>query len=227
MFNKVKYIYKYKNFWLFFSIFIWIFGFLFLFLIIILKTNNNYYYNEKENLKDVTFKKNKNEFWYECWEDAKIWDECGWWIVFYIWKNLWSPNKKNILVSANTDQPQRAYWSLELENFTWASNSNYWYPNTKFLVKKWSQAANVCWNKNTWWFDDWYLPSSQELYQIWKSSSHSNWVSVLWNFTDYRYWSSTQSNNQNAFSMYFSYTNLNRFNKRAESRIRCIREVDF
>ncbi len=230
MIERIKRLFSKENFWPIFSGFIWFFSFVILWFIIILsnKTHVNKTPQPNESITQTSIEQHNNkedqEEVNECEPNAQVWQKCGWWTVFYVWNNLWSWNQ-NILVAPDFDESERKFWALDMGNLTWANDYNYWYNNTRFLAQKWSQAATACWEKESYGFNDWYLPARNELYQIWLTSWH--WGNdIIWNFTDYRYWSSTQADKENAYSMYFSYANINRFNKRARAHIRCIRQAN-
>ncbi len=234
-----------KNFWPFFSI--WISFFLFIVLVIIILWKSQTWEIFDSDLEDnsnwefVTWDLSweivdwsdtwsiddsfNNDSWNlpECHSSVSVWDRCWWWIVFYVWWWLWPEWYNNILVASLSDAPDRFWWLNRQESLTWALHQTDWYANTKFLANDNAPAAEYCWSKESWWFDDWYLPSSRELYQIWSNNS------MIWWFTSFRYWSSTQSVDDvnNALSIYFDHWNIVRFNKREPVYVRCIRAVNF
>ena len=233
---------KHQHFWIYFTIWISVLLLIVLILIIVFrweayapssiesiknKESSDRIQISGNNSSSNNIDSSQNDFNKECWPNLSIWSKCSWWIVFYIWNNLWPNQSRKALVAYKSDESDRYAWGLHWETINWVSNSRNGYANTQILAKKWSPAAKVCWEKTSYSYDDWYLPSSKELYQLWTVSSFWNKKDIVWGFTRYRYWSSTQADYQNAQSQYFNYTYISRFNKRSESRVRCIRAVNF
>lgn len=238
MLEKIKKLKESQNFWTIFSMILSFFVFFALLLIVIFR-NNTFYYDDADeyyNLltwSDISSNNIVNLFewddfdYEECNDYSSVWDRCWWWIVFYIWNNLWPANKRNILVAQVADVWERLSWSLPWTNMEWALHNTFGYWNTEYLAEMWSIAALSCWDSEVNWYSDWYLPSNRELYQLWLLSDFARWNAqnkwTLWWFNWFRYWSSTQADLTNAMSMYFSHANPVRYNKRAEWHIRCIR----
>lgn len=226
MFLKIKDKINNKYFWPIFSASLWIFSFLFLIIIVIFKSldaeNMSWFYDYEKNNWDLDEPVIDTNLWKYCDQDVKIWDSCWWWIVFYIWNDLWPDWEKNILISEKQDASDKYSFLNRLEALSWVSDMDYWYENTKFLMQQWSDAAKYCWEKEENWFNDWYLPSARELHRLWKNKESVSW------FTNFRYWSSTQTEDDvnNAYSMYFEYMNIAKFNKREPLYVRCIRTAN-
>ena len=164
----------------------------------------------------------------ECSWNVEVWDECGGWVVYYVWWELW-PYEENALIAHSEDQDNRQSRDLFWETITWAHNRTNGLENTKNLVEEQSDAALSCYEKQVGDYDDWYLPSARELDTLHQHSQY--WNNMIENFTPYRYWSSTEETEENAYMIYFSEDEVEHhvrreYNKRHNSNIRCIRAVE-
>lgn len=83
-----------------------------------------------------------------------------------------------------------------------------------------SSAAKICANLNALGYSDWYLPSRNELNQIYENKH----LFPAENF-GLTYWSSTEFNDQRAYSQNFSVGETSIVAKSSHHRVRCIREV--
>jgi hypothetical protein len=80
-------------------------------------------------------------------------------------------------------------------------------------------AAHVCANLSLNGYADWFLPSKDELTLMY----HNLHVNGFGNFENLNYWSSTESDNTNAWKQNFTSGNQNLWNKGNSSRVRAVR----
>lgn len=118
-------------------------------------------------------------------------------IIFYL-----DSSKQHGLIAALSDQGTNVSWynGTYISTGALAKAIGTGLANTKKIINKQGSgtyAAKVCRNYHGGGFTDWYLPSKDELNQMYKQKSK------IGGFEATNYWSSTESNTNNAYDQEF------------------------
>ena len=159
-----------------------------------------------------------------------IWQACAWWIY------AWSSGRITYITTPTyswwTDSLLKRwnYWNVNNTTTSITSTTD-WEWNTAALATTIDAdsstslfephlAAQYCYDMVYWWYDDWFLPAKDELNLLYTNSGS------IWGFVTYRYWSSTESNNSNAWYQDFSdgYQDDYDGSKNYDYAVRCIRK---
>lgn len=127
-----------------------------------------------------------------------IGEDFGGGIIFYL-----DSTKKHGLIAAPADQSASAQWGYFKEQLgAYGKNMGDGKQNTDIIAKATAEkniAANICGNLNLNGFSDWFLPAIEEL----KPMYYNFKAKALGNFSSTQYWSSSETDFNNAWIMDF------------------------
>ncbi|MGM0624827.1 MAG: DUF1566 domain-containing protein [Bacteroidota bacterium] len=124
------------------------------------------------------------------------------------------------MLPVDVDYGLTKWCTYPYDSITGAGSNSDGQQNTSLIVEEYgegSYAAYMCDTMTAYGYNDWYLPSKNELNAIYEQKD------TLGSFEDYSYWSSTEAEENEAWSQNFSDGNQSVYSKSTASYFRCVR----